>query len=219
MGAGLGLSLAVKVVELAGGQLSCESTIGEGTEFRVRWPMNMVDSITTGTLACDMKPVVLVVSARSSLIQSLNCTASLYDWESLDYASNLSIAMDRVEQYEGTRNLVVFVDSALVDSDPLTTTRFLSLLQKLPVSAAQQFSAPKKYAVLASRSPGISLDGFDCGISSPFHRADILSTVCRLCDEAARPSLDRPHSSNDETEVWRHVSLPGDVFPRGRLVR
>jgi two-component system sensor histidine kinase HydH len=37
-GTGLGLAIAHNIVETAGGQISVESEVNEGTTFRIQWP-------------------------------------------------------------------------------------------------------------------------------------------------------------------------------------
>lgn len=180
----------------------------------------MADSISE-PLPCDIEPTILVVSARSTLVQSIMCTSSLYGWEALDCADSLESAIPVVENYGGTRPLAVFIDDRLVEADPVTTRLLLAKMTTSsglpPDVSSSRLIASRKYAILAARSDATLLHDFSFNglVSPPFHRTQILSSVADICLKRRRPSVDL--SSVMNISPPRAVAV-GDPFPRGRLV-
>lgn len=214
-GAGLGLALALRVVERAGGQIGVESTVGKGSEFRFRWPMHMT-AAEEDMRSDDVDPCVMVVSVRPTLVQSILCTASMYDWETLDPVTDISTAMQLIGEYAGPNPLVVFVDDQIVGTDPTAAQALLMGLSMgtATLHPASRSSAARTYAIVTSEHPSMSKFNFHGAVSPPFHRTQIMSVVSDVLKKRRRPSIDL-------ATVHEQTPSPvfsGDPFPRGRLV-
>lgn len=214
-GAGLGLALALRVVERAGGQIGVESTVGKGSEFRFRWPMRMAASAAELD-SSDVEPVVLVVSTRPTLAQSIYCSASIYSWDTIEQVDTFEAAIEAVQLYDGPRPLVFFVDDHLVEADPVKSKALLSNLTPCSsLSSSPVLGRPRAYAVVTSHvdDSAVRRSDFHGVVSPPYHRTQVLSVVSDILSKRRRPSIEQMVVSRPESPVYS-----GDPFPRGRLL-
>ena len=207
-GAGLGLALALRVVERAGGQIGVESTVGIGSKFSFRWPMQMIAS-EAEINTTNFEPVILVVSARPSLFQSIACTASSAAFDILDIANTLESAMEIVDNYDGLQPLVIFVDDHLVKA---FRTETQTLLDRIESHSATASPRSKIYAICTAPIDSPRTD-FHGTVSSPFHRKQVLAVISDILSKRNRYSMESTTPSEPDSLV-----CTGDPFPRGRLL-
>jgi hypothetical protein len=208
----LGLALALRVVEVAGGQIGVESIVGAGSDFRCRWPIN-IGEILSPSSSHEINATVVVVSERTTLAQSLLCTASTYAWETLEQAHDFVQATQLKDAYDGPGPLIFFLDELLLHADPLAAKTFLSRTSlNIGMSPSMGSSPAPTYAIAVATDPHIvSRDfRFHGVVSPPFHRTQVLSAVTDVLNKRRRPSIEPP----DLPQV-----VDGEPFPRGRLVR
>ncbi|KZN32386.1 hybrid sensor histidine kinase/response regulator [Pseudoalteromonas luteoviolacea] len=132
-GTGLGMSIVKELIEVMNGQIEVQSTLGEGSRFKVSIPFTNA-SINThdDTIQCEAfdasKLTVLVVEdneinqkVMEAFLQKFNVTS--------DFASNGEIALQKcaTKSYD-----LVFMDSIMPVMDGLTTARNLIKKKLLP---------------------------------------------------------------------------------------
>lgn len=100
-GAGLGLALTKKLIELHGGNIEVESAVGEGSMFTVYLPetapseLNSPQAVTTSQTSSGSKTVVLITedeTSAASICQLLNTVEYQVVW-----LTNSTIAVNQIE--------------------------------------------------------------------------------------------------------------------------
>lgn len=228
-GAGLGLTLALRIVELAGGQLGVESTLGQGSEFRCRWPMQMQLMSPTHDHSSLLSPVAVVVSSSEAFGQSIACTAAAFGWETRDAVDTIAAAHELLTNHSGSKPLVFFVDEAIVQHEPQPTKDFLDRLAivRTPALADSNEPGTRSYAVIATTG-NHNFDDFvfHGRVTPPFYRTHVRAVVGDILAHRLRPMLFSPASSNGDSSAAGGASRMSDdsdatskdPFPHGRLL-
>ncbi len=226
-GAGLGLTLALRIVELAGGQLGVESTLGQGSEFRCRWPMQMQLMSPSVEHTPAPVPVAVVVSASEAFGQSIACTAETCGWDTREQVATIQAANDLLTHHAGSKPLVFFVDEGVLKAEEQATKDFLNRLAIVRTPALPDSNEPgtRSYAVVATPSSQ-SLDdfAFHGRVTPPFYRTHVKAVVADILAHRRRPSLfdltssDAASTSGGSLMSEDSGATSKDPFPHGRLL-
>ena len=114
-GAGLGLSIARRLVELAGGALRLDSVPGAGAAFRFELSFPVLETALTAPALEGHALRVLVADDNASARAALAAACAAFDWR-VDTAPDGAAAL---EALRGARHDIAFVDSAMPGLDGL----------------------------------------------------------------------------------------------------
>jgi len=171
-GAGLGLSIARRLVELAGGALRLESVAGAGATFRFELSFTVLDAFVQAPVPEADAPRVLLADDNASARAALAAACTGFGWQ-VDTASNGAAAL---EALRSARYDLAFVDSAMPGLDGLP---LISAVRAVDADAPRFcLLAPdpdtERYAELADELGVASVLG------KPFTRASLHAAVDRL---------------------------------------
>lgn len=167
-GAGLGLTLAKRFIELMGGKINVESIEGKGSEFTVIIP-NAAESKDSGKMS-DIKPIRALIVEDDEISYSLlkNIVEELCP---ADIATNLEDALNKIvtNKYD-----FVIMDINLGSEDTgIDVTREIRLIEgykNIPVIAVTA------YAMKGDKNMFLE-SGLDAYVSKPFTRSELLKTI------------------------------------------
>ncbi|WP_273161426.1 response regulator [Massilia timonae] len=175
-GAGLGLSIARRLVELAGGALRLDSVPGAGAAFRFALSLPVLEAAPEAPAPEDDALRVLVADDNASARAALAAACAAFGWR-VDTAPDGAAAL---ETLRGARYDIAFVDSAMPGLDGLP---LISAVRAAQVPAPRFcLLAPdpdtERYAELAD-DPANGL-GVTAVLGKPFTRASLGAAVERL---------------------------------------
>ena len=113
-GAGLGLAIARRLVELAGGRLGVTSAAGAGADFHFILPFVVVEEARPLPAGAGQPLRVLVADDNGSAWSALAAACTAYGW-SVDGAGGGQAALDKLRS--GQRYDLAFLDAAMPDLD------------------------------------------------------------------------------------------------------
>jgi len=182
-GAGLGLSIARRLVDLAGGSLALDSQAGAGTTFHFELEFPVLEAAPAAVASDADAPSVLVVDDNASARAALAAACSALGWRVVT-AEGGSAALERLG---GAHYDYAFIDSAMPDLDGV------ALLAAARAAANADYPLPRvclmtaepeleHYAELASEL------GVTAVLGKPFSGATLHAAVERLVDGAAAPA-------------------------------
>ena len=226
-GIGLGLTLALRLVELAGGQLSVESTLGQGSEFRCRWPVKLQVESQWQEARPPSGPIVIAVTTDRNVEQSLANTASTSGWSSMDAVHTIAQADKLHSDHTGSRPLVFFLDERVIDKEPRQTAVLLHKLARVRTAAVVDSGCAgiRSYGIVVSLT-GSSVDdyNFDGAVSLPLYRTHVGMAVTDLLLRhrwptlVGRPPAQEPTIATSPHTEPAYASAAADASPRGRLL-
>lgn len=180
-GAGLGLSIARRLVELSGGSLALESEAGAGTTFRFELDFPVLEE-APGLAAGADAPLVLVADDNASARQALAAACAAFGWR-VDTADGGQAALERLG---AARYDYAFLDSAMpgLDGVALLAAARRQIGGALPrVCLLAADPELEHYAELAAEL------GVATVLGKPFTAATLQAAAARLADDnAAAPA-------------------------------
>lgn len=176
-GAGLGLTLAKRFIELMGGRISVESVEGEGSTFTVFIP-TVLESV-------DESSKNVVVPKRALIVEDDEISYSLLKniVEELcpaDIATNLEDALNKVGI--NTYDFIIMDINLGSEDTGIDVTREIRLLESyknIPVIAVTA------YAMKGDKNLFLE-SGLDAYVSKPFTRSDLLKTINNCLKEKTK---------------------------------
>ncbi|MGF6274473.1 PAS domain S-box-containing protein [Massilia sp. UYP11] len=175
-GAGLGLSIARRLVELAGGALRLESVPGDGAAFRFELSFPVLEAAADAPAGHDDALRVLVADDNASARAALAAACAAFGWR-VDTAPDGAAALDalRAERYE-----FAFVDSAMpgLDGLPLISAVRTAHAHVPRFCLLAPDPDTERYAELADGLENES--GLAAVLGKPFTRASLRAAACRL---------------------------------------
>lgn len=188
-GTGLGLSISRHLVELMGGELRVESTVGVGSRFWFEIAMKRDDTLSDDEPAAPSTPPslrVLLVEDNEVVARVISQTCSVFGW-TVDRADSGEAAIELITRAEdeGRAFEVVLMDWLLPGADGLDTARRLRQRQSADAAPVVIMITAHGREILAEEQQGGA---------PPF--ADFLVkpvTPAQLA-EAVRKALDGPAS-------------------------
>ena len=117
-GTGLGLSIAKRFVELMGGQIGVNSTVGQGSEFWLRIPLRMATDLDDTAALKGLRPLQLLVVEPTHSPDPISSLVRALGWGS-DVVNSSEQALSRMRA-GGTGAVpdLILVDGNTADIDP-----------------------------------------------------------------------------------------------------
>lgn len=178
-GAGLGLTLAKKMIELMKGTITFNSSVGAGTEFILHIPQNrrMSDNKYDAQSVTDPAEKVAAVSERKILlvednaINALVTSQSLKNIYTLDHAKNAEQALELIKSAQYSAILMdINLGAGMNGVELLTKIREHELYKNIPVIAITGYST-------ASEIDALQKAGFTGYLAKPFEKQEILEIL------------------------------------------
>ncbi len=149
-GAGIGLSISNKLVELMGGKIWLESTVGKGTSFFFTMPSDDIFDNRTELDAIDsrqqnnLKGVTIVVAEDETTNYKLVEKILKPTQATIIWAENGREAVDKVNALKTTKNCVVLMDIKMPLLNGINATKIIKETHpELPVIAVTAYAQSK----------------------------------------------------------------------------
>ena len=183
-GAGLGLSIARRLVQLSGGSLALESEAGAGATFHFELDFPVLEDAPAVAAGADA-PLVLVADDNASARQALAAACAAFGWR-VDTADGGQAALERMG---AARYDYAFLDSAMpgLDGVALLAAARRQIGGALPrVCLLAADPELEHYAELAAEL------GVATVLGKPFTAATLQAAAARLQGDSAAPGMPPP---------------------------
>ncbi|WP_020652182.1 response regulator [Massilia niastensis] len=180
-GAGLGLSIVRRLVELAGGALSVTSAPGAGAEFRFELPFAVVDEEPAAPPTGRRALAVLVADDNDSARAALVAACASFGW-TVDSVPSGAAALERLRS--GQQYNLAFLDSVMDDVDGVTV---------LSSARAGGLAALPRFCLLAADPDADRLAELagqlhaDAVLAKPFTMTTLRIAIERMVDGGQHP--------------------------------
>lgn len=185
-GAGLGLAISRRLVELAGGSLSVASRLGAGAEFQFAIPFQVLDEERPAAPAAGQALRVLVADDNDSARAALLAACAACGWE----AAGAHTGSAALERLRAGRYDLAFLDTTMPDLDGVAV---------LSAARAAQLPALPRCCLLAAEPDAERLAeladelGVDAVLAKPFTFSTLHAAAARLLgDTIPAPAVSAP---------------------------
>ncbi len=194
-GTGLGLVITRRILELMGGHISVESTVGRGTTFRFAWPLEQAPApATTSTDGGDTAlPPLRILVAEDNPVNTRVALALLKALQQthVTCANNGKQALEQLQRDEFD---VVLMDMQMPELDGLQATR---QLRTLPLAHQPWVIALTANAYAEDRE-ACTLAGMNDFLAKPISMAALRAALLRrgvAVQGLQRPAVAKPMAS------------------------
>lgn len=185
-GTGLGLTISASLAEMMGGQLQMESTLGQGSTFRLLLPLTIAfespiltasdEQGTQDNWALPGQPILVVEDNKINQIVVTSLLSKM-GFTDVDVAEDGLMALQQLELKDYT---LIFMDMQMPGMDGLTTTRRIRERFKRPLTivamTANAFDDDRRQCLEA---------GMDDFLAKPFNRQDLQRILRHLHERKA----------------------------------
>jgi signal transduction histidine kinase/FixJ family two-component response regulator len=181
-GTGLGLSICKDLIDLMGGSIQCESTVGVGSRFVVRLPLRPATATVTAPQAIVEERVasarfpILIVEDNQINQRVAGAILRSYGLD-FELASN---GLEAIERYASREYAAILMDCQMPEMDGHEATRRIRRMQRnrIPIIAltASAGESDRREAMAA---------GMDDFLSKPVRREELIAVVQKWIQQEA----------------------------------
>ncbi len=175
-GSGVGLAICKQMVDLMGGTIQCESTVGQGTKFTVKLELPVADKLMEDLMLPPIK-LLLVDDDETFLKTAAFTLRELGTSPDCVSSGREAIAAVAGKQAAGDDYPLIIIDWKMPDMDGIETTRTIRAMVGEDVSIIIVSAYDTEEIEEAARGAGAN--GFIC---KPFFRSTVYRNISQILD-------------------------------------
>lgn len=187
-GAGLGLSIVRRLVELLGGTIAIDSTVGKGTTFYISLPLKAPDMASAGATIPGPTQVPDTRSPLRVLLAEDDAVSSLTGKRLLEKAGcHVAVAKDGREALQLLAEQdfdLILMDIQMPTMDGVEATKAIRGTQALGAKANVPIVAMTAYAMTGDKETFLAA-GMDDYLAKPVDKAELMNVIERVLHASA----------------------------------